>query len=281
MTGAESPGGRPGTGAAVAVFDSGVGGLTVVSALRRALPAEDISYLGDTARVPYGGKSRQTIERYSEEIAAMLVADGAKVLVVACNSASALGLPRLRETCPVPVVGVIAPGVEAALAATRSGHVAVIGTKATIGSGAYEAALRAARPDIRVTSVACPLLVPLIEEGLLEDPVTDAVLARYLEPLREGDADTLVLGCTHYPLLAPAIARAAGPGLRLVDSAANCAQTVARLLESQGLAAPGAHQGSLHIAFTDPPDHFLQVAGTRLGLETGGIAVRRVPPLGQ
>lgn len=281
MAEAEFPGGRSGKGAVVAVFDSGVGGLTVVRALRRTLPTEDISYLGDTARVPYGGKSRQTIERYSEEIAAMLVADGAKVLVVACNSASALGLPRLRETCPVPVVGVIAPGVEAALASTRTGHVAVIGTKATIGSGAYESALRAARPDVRVTSVACPLLVPLIEEGLLEDPITDAVLSRYLRPLRDGDADTLVLGCTHYPLLAPAIARAAGPGLRLVDSAANCAQAVAGLLREKGLAAAGSHSGSLHIAFTDPPDHFLQVAGSRLGLDTGGIAVRHVPPLGQ
>lgn len=281
MTAAASPGGRPGAGAAVAVFDSGVGGLTVVSALRRVLPAEDVSYLGDTARVPYGGKSRRTIERYSEEIAALLVADGAKALVVACNSASALGLPSLRETCPVPVVGVIAPGVEAALAATRTGHVAVIGTKATIGSGAYESALLAARPGMRVTSLACPLLVPLIEEGLLDDPVTDAVLTRYLGPLKDSDADTLVLGCTHYPLLAPAIARAAGPGLRLVDSAANCAQAVARLLEGEGLAAPPGRQGTLQLAFTDPPDHFLQVAVGALGLETGGIEVRRVPPLGQ
>jgi glutamate racemase len=281
MTRAASPGGRPGAGAPVAVFDSGVGGLTVVSALRRVLPAEEISYLGDTARVPYGGKSRETIGRYSEEIAAMLVGDGAKAVVVACNSASALGLPRLRETCPVPVVGVIEPGVEAAVSATRSGHVAVIGTKATIGSGAYEAALRAARPDIRVTSLACPLLVPLIEEGWLEDPVTDAVLSRYLEPLRDGDADTLVLGCTHYPLLAAAIARAAGPGLRLVDSAANCARAVARLLEDGNLAAPTGRTGALHIAFTDPPDHFLQVAVGALGLDTGAITVRHVPPLGQ
>ena len=267
--------------ASVAVFDSGVGGLTVVSALRRVLPHESIVYLGDTARVPYGGKSRETIERYSEEIARLLVGEGAKVVVVACNSASALGLPRLRETLTVPVEGVIEPGVTAALAATTSGHIAVIGTKATIGSGAYERSLRATRPDIRVTSMACPLLVPLIEEGLLDDPVTDAVLKRYLAPLGQTDVDTLVLGCTHYPLLAPAIARAVGPSIRLVDSAANCADAVRRLLSERGLEAPATAAGSLSLGFTDPPDRFLEVAGQALGLDTASVSVRAVPPLGQ
>ena len=267
--------------ASVAVFDSGIGGLTVVSALRLALPHESIVYVGDTARVPYGGKSRETIERYSEEIARLLVGEGAKVVVVACNSASALALPRLREKMTVPVEGVIDPGVAAALAATRSGHVAVIGTKATIGSGAYERSLRAARPEIRVTSMACPLLVPLIEEGLLDDDVTDAVLQRYLAPLRETDVDTLVLGCTHYPLLAPAIARVVGPRIALVDSAANCAAAVARLLSAHGLAAPGSASGSLQLGFTDPPDRFLEVAGRALGLDTASVTVRAVPPLGQ
>jgi glutamate racemase len=267
--------------APIAVFDSGIGGLTVVSALRRVLPGERIVYLGDTARVPYGGKSRETIERYSREIAELLVGEGAKMVVVACNSASALALPRLRETLPVPVEGVIAPGVAAALAATRSGHVAIIGTKATIGSGAYEAGLRAARPGIGVTSVACPLLVPLIEEGLLEDAVTDAVLERYLAPLRDGDVDTMVLGCTHYPLLAAAIARAAGPGITLVDSAANCAAAVARALDERDLRAPVGAGGSLQLGFTDPPDRFLQVAGRALDLETADFSLRVVPPFGQ
>lgn len=267
--------------APVAVFDSGVGGLTVVSALRRELPGEDILYLGDTARVPYGGKSRSTIERYSEEIARMLVGEGAKIVVVACNTASALALPRLREVLEVAVEGVIAPGVQAALEATRSGHVAVIGTKATVGSGAYENALRDARPGIRVTSMACPLLVPLIEEGMLADPITDAVLERYLGPLGECDADTLVLGCTHYPLLAPAIARRVAPGIALVDSAANCARAVAGLLDRSGLRAPAGRDGSLRLGFTDPPDRFLGVAGRALGLDTSDAAVWRVPPLGQ
>jgi len=265
----------------IAVFDSGIGGLTVVSALRRELPGEDIVYLGDTARVPYGGKSRTTIERYSEEIASMLVAEGAKMVVVACNTASALALSRLRNVLPVPVEGVIGPGVEAALASTRSGHVAVIGTKATVGSGAYAGALQAARSDIRVTSMACPLLVPLVEEGLFDDPVTDAVLERYLAEIRAGDADALVLGCTHYPLLSRAIARVAGPGIALVDSAANCARVVARHLDESDLCAPHGKNGSLDISFTDAPDDFLSVVRGALGLEAGNVRVRPVPPLGQ
>jgi len=267
--------------APIAVFDSGIGGLTVVSALRDELPGEHIIYLGDTARVPYGGKSRATIERYGEETARFLVGQGAKMIVVACNTASALALPHLRDLFGVPVEGVIAPGVEAALSATRSGHVAVIGTKATIGSDAYAGALHAARPDIRVTSVACPLLVPLVEEGLFEDSVTDAVLRRYLAPLLAGDADTLVLGCTHYPLLAKAIARAVGPRISLVNSAANCARTVARRLEDSGLRAPAESIGSLDIIFTDPPGNFLDVVRGALGLKTGSVQVRQVPPLGQ
>ena len=265
----------------IAVFDSGIGGLTVVSALRRELPGENIVYLGDTARVPYGGKSRATIERYSEEIASLLVAEGAKMVVVACNTASALALARLREVLRVPVEGVIDPGVEAALGATRSGHVAVIGTKATIGSAAYAAALQAARPGIRVTSMACPLLVPLVEEGLFDDAVTDAVLERYLAPIRAKDVDALVLGCTHYPLLSRAIARVAGPKITLVDSAANCARVVARHLDESGLRAGSGKAGSLDISFTDTPDNFLDVVRGALGLEEGTVRVRQVPPLGQ
>jgi glutamate racemase len=265
----------------IAVFDSGIGGLTVVSALRRELPGEDIVYLGDTARVPYGGKSRATIERYSEEIASMLVAEGAKMVVVACNTASALALSRLREVLPVPVEGVIGPGVEAALAATNTGHVAVIGTKATVGSGAYAGALHEARPDIRVTSMACPLLVPLVEEGLFDDVVTDAVLERYLAEIRAGDVDALVLGCTHYPLLSRAIARVAGPKISLVDSAANCARVVARHLDDAGLRAPAGKAGDLDISFTDTPDGFLSVVRSALGLEAGTVRVRPVRPLRQ
>lgn len=265
--------------APIAVFDSGVGGLTVVGALRSELPGEDVVYLGDTARVPYGGKSRRTIERYSEEIARMLVGEGAKIVVVACNTASALALEHLRRVLPVPVEGVIEPGVQAAVSATRTGHVAVIGTKATIGSGAYEKGLRAARPDVRVTAVACPLLVPLIEEGMFEDEITAAVLHRYLDALASTDADTLVLGCTHYPLLAAAIGRVAGERFTLVDSAANCARAVARRLADESLLASGG-TGSLGLGFTDPPDRFLEVAGRALGVETAPSVLRVVLPLG-
>lgn len=265
--------------APIAVFDSGIGGLTVVGALRRELPSEDIVYLGDTARVPYGGKSQKTIERYSEEIARLLVGEGAKMVVVACNTASALALAHLRSVLSVPVEGVIDPGVRAAVAATRTGHVAVIGTKATVGSGAYERGLRAAKADVRVTAIACPLLVPLIEEGMFDDEVTDAVLRRYLSPLAGTDADTLVLGCTHYPLLARAISSAVGKKVTLVDSAANCAAAVAHRLAADGKLASGG-RGSLHLGFTDPPDRFLDVAGHALGLATGPTEVRAVPPIG-
>lgn len=266
--------------APVAVFDSGVGGLTVVSRLRELLPSENFIYLGDTARVPYGGKSRETIERYSLEIAASLVEQGAKMIVVACNSASALALDSLRQTVSVPVEGVIVPGVEAALRSTKSGHVGVMGTKATIGSGAYAKALREPRADIRVTSLACPLLVPLIEEGMLVDHVTDEILSRYLAPLEGSDVDTLVLGCTHYPLLAQAIARVVGPQVSLVDSAENCAFAVRRKLESIGSLAPEKQHGSLRITFTDSPDGFFQVVGKELGLSATEVAVRQISPLG-
>ena len=266
--------------APVAVFDSGVGGLTVVSRLRELLPCESFIYLGDTARVPYGGKSRATIERYSLEIGAWLVSQGVKMIVVACNSASALALETLRQAVPVPVVGVIVPGVEAALAVTKTGHIAVIGTKATVGSGAYQRVLRERHDGIRVTSQACPLLVPLIEEGLLEDEITDAALTRYLAPILASDADTLVLGCTHYPLLAKAIEAVAGPRISLVDSAANCARAVRDQLEKMEMLASLSSQGNLRINFTDSPDGFFQVIGRELGLEAADVAVRQISPLG-
>ena len=167
----------------IGVFDSGVGGLTVVSALRSLLPNESIFYLGDTARVPYGGKSAATVQRYSLEIAAMLLGENAKTVVVACNTASALALTTLEETLPVRVTGVILPGARAAIAKTRTGHIGVIGTRATINSGAYERALRNLNPEVCVTARACPLLVPLIEEGWLESPITDEIIMQYLAPL--------------------------------------------------------------------------------------------------
>ena len=260
----------------IGVFDSGIGGLTVAAALRELLPAEDIFYIGDTARVPYGGKSPQTIERYSIEISGLLLAEQAKIIVVACNTASALAVPRLEELLKVPVTGVIVPGAQAAVAATRRGRIGVIGTRGTIYSRAYERAIHAIDPKVTVISQACPLLVPLIEEGWIDDPIADQVIRRYLEKLVREDIDTLVLGCTHYPLLSAALAKFVGPEIRLVDSARNCASAVQALLKREKLAAPRTQLGRLQVAVTDSSDGFLRVAESALGLQVGDVQLRTV-----
>jgi glutamate racemase len=260
----------------IGVFDSGIGGLTVVKALRELLPNENIIYLGDTARVPYGSKSASTVERYSIEIAEMLAEENAKIIVVACNTASSVALPRLKQTLPLPVTGVIRPGAEAAMNATRNRHIGIIGTRATIKSGAYEKALHELDPNVRVTSRACPLLVPLIEEGWLQDELTDQVITRYIKPLVDQGVDTLVLGCTHYPLLAPAIHRALGSAITLVDSAKNCARAVQQLLHRETLLAPPENAGRLQVALTDRPDNFLSVAKRALQLDIGEVQLREV-----
>ena len=262
--------------APIGVFDSGIGGLTVVKALRELLPNERISYLGDTARVPYGGKSASTVQRYSLEMAEMLADENAKVIVVACNTASSVALTQLQQHFSRPVIGVIRPGAEAAISATRNRHIGVIGTRATIKSGAYEKALRELDPHVRVTSRACPLLVPLIEEGWLQDELTDKAIARYIEPLMRENVDTLVLGCTHYPLLAPAIGRAFGSAITLVDSARNCARAVQQLLQREALLAPRHSSGGLEVALTDAPDNFLAVAREALQLDIGEVQLREV-----
>jgi glutamate racemase len=258
----------------IGVFDSGIGGLTVVKALRDLLPNENIFYLGDTARVPYGNKSAETVERYSLELAGMLTRENAKVIVVACNTVSSVSIPKLRANVSVPVIGVIEPGAQAAIATTRNRHIGVIGTRATIRSGAYENALRALNVHVRVTSQACPLLVPLIEEGMLDDKLTDQTITRYLDPMIAAGIDTLVLGCTHYPLLAKAISRALGKNVRLVDSAQNCAVAVRNLLDRQSLRAEASANGRLQVALTDSADNFLNVARDALQLTFGEIELR-------
>lgn len=260
----------------IGVFDSGIGGLTVVAALREVLPTEDIFYLGDTARVPYGGKGRLTIERYTLEIAELLLAEGAKAIVVACNTATALALPKLQESVGVPSLGVIMPGAAAASDLTRNGIVGVIGTRATIGSGAYERALRERRADLQIHALACPLLVPLVEEGWLDDPVTDQIVGRYLAPLLAAGIDTLVLGCTHYPFVRESIARFVGPGVTIVDSARNCALATQMMLTASSLAAAGDRKGSLQVALTDTSGAFLEVAERRLGLGIRDVQSRSV-----
>jgi glutamate racemase len=261
----------------IGVFDSGIGGLTVVKALRDLLPNENIFYLGDTARVPFGNKSAETVERYGLELAQLLLRENAKAIVVACNTVSSVAIPKLRASIRVPVIGVIEPGANAAIAQTRNRHVGVIGTRATIRSGAYENALRALNVHVRVRSSACPLLVPLIEEGLLDDKLTDLTLARYLEPLIADDIDTLVLGCTHYPLLIPAIARTVGETIQIIDSAQNCARAVKQLLAQHSLAANTDNgEGKLEVALTDAADNFLGVAREALQLEIDTVQVRQL-----
>lgn len=261
----------------IGVFDSGIGGLTVVKALRDSLPNESIFYLGDTARVPYGPKSPETVQRYAVELAEILTRKNAKALVVACNTVSSVALPLLTKKFSVPVIGVIEPGARAALRATRNRHIGVIGTRATIRSGAYDRALRAADDSVRVSSRACPLLVPLIEEGLLNDEVTDQMIMRYLEPILADGIDTLVLGCTHYPLLKNAIARALKRQIMLVDSAENCARAVEEILDRQSLRATMSSRGELHIALTDAADNFLNVARDALQLSFGEIELQPLP----
>jgi glutamate racemase len=261
----------------IGVFDSGIGGLTVVKALRDLLPSENIFYLGDTARVPYGPKSPETVQRYAVELAGILTRKNAKALVVACNTVSSVALPLLIKKFSVPVIGVIEPGARAALRATRNRHIGVIGTRATVRSGAYERALRAADNNVRVSSRACPLLVPLIEEGLLDDDVTDRMIMRYLEPLLADGIDTLVLGCTHYPLLTDAIARMLKRQVMLVDSAQNCARAVEETLDRHSLRTTPPNRGKLHVALTDSADNFLKVARDALQLSFGEIELQPLP----
>jgi glutamate racemase len=260
----------------IGVFDSGIGGLTVVRALRDLLPQEDIFYIGDTARLPYGGKSKSTIERYSIEISGLLLAENAKMIVVACNTSSSLAVAKLQEILKVPVVGVIAPGARAAVEETRIGHVGVIGTKSTILSEAYERAIKALNPAVRVTSQACPLLVPLVEEAWLMDKVTREVLHRYLDPVIRAGIDTLVLGCTHYPLLAPLIQQVAGSAVKLVDSAKNCAVAVKQTLVECDLENPSDGSGKLNVALTDSSNSFLTTARQALQLEINSLETRIV-----
>ena len=189
--------------APLGVFDSGIGGLTVARALFERLPHEAVLYFGDTARVPYGPKSPETVRRYSAEILAYLIGRGVKAVVVACNTSTAHALDHLRSRASVPVVGVIEPGARAAVAASRSGTIGVIGTVGTVASGAYERAIKALRPDATVVSAACPLFVPLVEEGWFDHPAAELIARDYLEPLRRSGVDVVVLGCTHYPLLKP------------------------------------------------------------------------------
>ncbi len=251
----------------IGVFDSGVGGLTVLKALLAELPGESFVYLGDTARLPYGTKSPETVVRYALQAAQALAGLDLDCLVIACNTASAVALPAVRERIrELPVIGVVEPGAEAACRGSRSGHIAVIATEGTVRGGAYQEAIRARRADARVSAVSSQLLVALAEEGLCEGPIAEAVARHYLAPLfgaasADDPPDTLVLGCTHFPMLARAIAAAVGPEVRVVDSAATTARHVRRVLEASSPRAgvAGRRGGVLKLLATDAPERFARV----------------------
>ncbi len=251
--------------AAIGVFDSGVGGLTVVRALQKQLPLEKIIYFGDTARVPYGVKSPETITGYAGQITRFLLGKNVKMLIVACNTMSAVAYDSIALISPVPVLDVISAGADAAARITRTKRVGVIGTPATIQSDAYPRAIRGRDPEISVFSKACPLLVPLVEEGWLDHPATRLIVREYLAPVLVNSIDTLVLGCTHYPLLEPVLRQEAGPEVMLVDSATSVAEKTALLLQEKGLQTPLSEPAAASFYVTDAPLRFQKTAETFLG----------------
>lgn len=259
----------------IGVFDSGIGGLTVYQALRRALPETTrLVYIGDTARVPYGTKGDETVVRYAVEGARFLMRRGVKALVVACNTMSAVALPALAQVMPGPVLGVLEPGVEAACRATRRGAIGVIGTAATIKSGAYPRAIARRLPDARVVDRACPLFVPLAEEGWTDNDVARATAKAYLSEFATGSIDTLVLGCTHYPLLRGVIQETVGPRVTLVDSAEETARAARALFERERLlddAGGMAANAEDHFYVTDSSERFREVGARFLGRPLGRL----------
>ncbi len=263
-----------GTAAPIGVFDSGLGGLTVAQAIMRELPGESLVYFGDTARVPYGPKSPETVLRYSREIASFLLAQGVKAIVIACNTATAHALPPLLDELDVPVLGVVGPGARAAVEASRSGHIGVIATEGTVRSGAYVRAIHDASPGARVIARACPLFVPLVEEGWTDHEATRIVAREYLSEMTGRDVDTLVLGCTHYPLLKPLIAAVMGPDVRLIDSAEETAHDTRRMLEQNDLLAPAGTVPVHRFIASDDPQQFLALGQRFLGDVIDQVEIR-------
>jgi glutamate racemase len=249
----------------------------VARAIYERLPNESTIYFGDTARVPYGPKSPETVRRYSLEILQWLLSQGVKAVVVACNTSTAHALEALQAASPVPVIGVIDPGARAAVAVAHRGPIGVIGTAGTIASNAYPRAIQAAKPGAAVQQRACPLFVPLVEEGWFEHPAAQLIAAEYLEPLKQAGVDVLVLGCTHYPLLKPLLQRAMGPGTRLIDSGEETAATVANALHKAGLDAPPEGTSSHRFVVSDDEARFRQVGSRFIGERLGKA---EVVPLG-
>jgi len=260
--------------APIGVFDSGMGGLTVVAEMISQLPNESIIYFGDTARVPYGPKSPDTVLRYSREITSYLRDEGVKALVVACNTATAHALPALRREFDIPIIGVIQPGARAAAAATKTKRVGVIGTAGTIKSRAYEKEIRKILPDVEVTAQACALFVPLVEEGWVESEPTRAIARNYLAPLVSAQVDTVVLGCTHYPLMKGVIGTVLGRDVRLIDSAHETARETAEVLRTRGMANDTPNGARYRFIASDAPDTFLSLGQRFLGSPIDRVETR-------
>jgi glutamate racemase len=252
-------------------FDSGVGGLTVVRAVQELLPAENILYLGDTARLPYGSKSPETIRQFADDDTRFLIERGVKAIVVACNTATAHALPGLREKYQLPIIGVIEAGVDAALANPTAERIGIIATRGTIRSHAYQHALALRRTGLIIHAVEAPLLVPLVEENWLDHPATEIVLRSYLDPLVERGIDTLMLACTHYPLLVPALKKLLPDSVRLVDSAITCAEHLRRELAALDLLTPAPDEGKLEVHLTDLSEEFEVLARRFLKRAPGRI----------
>ncbi|NLI97054.1 glutamate racemase [bacterium] len=249
----------------IGVFDSGIGGLTVVRSLKELLPSEDIIYLGDTARLPYGTKSAETIRRFAREDTEFLVERQVKMVVVACHSATSAALPFLKKDFDIPVIGVIDPGARTATKATRNSRIGVIGTTATISAGEYERAILRANPEVRVIAKSTPLLVPLVEEGWVDKEVTYRVIEEYLLTLKEDGIDTLLLGCTHYPLLKPLLERFFNGKVTLVDSGDETARAASEILSKMGLAREESHKGFQRFYLTDLSPNFRVIGERCLG----------------
>jgi glutamate racemase len=255
----------------IGIFDSGVGGLTVVAEIIKLLPGENIVYFGDVGRTPYGGRSKEIITQFTRQDISFLLEHKVKYIVAACNSASAVALETVREEFEIDILGVIEPGAKAAVNYTRNSRVGIIGTVATIGSDSYVKAIHRRNDRIKVFSLACPLFVPLVEEGYIEKEATELIARDYLKTLTDVDIDTLVLGCTHYPLLKKVIGKIVGPKVRLIDSAEETAREVAAVLSLKNLLRPGTEETFLKFYVSDVPDRFSQLVEQFMGRHVNNV----------
>jgi len=251
----------------IGIFDSGLGGLTVVFNLQKFFPEKEIAYFGDTARLPYGNKSPETIRDFARQNTRFLLSFQPEIIVVACHTVSALALNKLKAEFPLPIIGVLSPAVKAALAKTGNGRIGIIGTIATVKSNSYPAEIKKANPKIKVYGLACPLFVPLVEEGLFSGPLTEMVITHYLKPLKEKRIDTLILGCTHYPLLKTAIAGFMGPKVKLVDPSEEVMPEIAAYLKEGNQKTTAAKKGGLRIYLSDITPNFRKIAASFLKKE--------------